>query len=253
MRFLLKPPIFGPFVEINAARQVRVAVETALASRCAVRITSNPGRGKTFALWHICEQLGGYYCQVASEQKAGRGLWEMLLASAGVIHDCRHAGDMADLVYSRFDCRRESEPMLLVIDEYQNIEPAYQRELLSLQETTQIALVLAGNTVGLRRRSVDVIALEQIDDRIWHNVTVSELSAEDCCSIGVEFNVEGKDAYSAITAFGLGSNARQLVRLLTYAKALTQGQGSVQLRHIESAVLARNGNGSDLALLEAVA
>jgi len=253
MRFLLKPPIIGPFVEITAAKQVQMAVDTALASRCAVRITSNPGRGKTFALWHICAKLGGYYCQVASEQKAGRGLWEMLLASAHVTHDCRHAGNMADLVYSRFDCRHDPEPLLLVIDEYQNIEPAYQRELLSLQETAQIALVLAGNTVGLRRRSVDAIALEQIDDRIWHNVRVSELSAEDCRSIGIEFNVEGKDAYSAITAFGLRSNARQLVRLLSNARALTQGQGSVQLRHIESALLARNGSGNDLSLLEPVA
>lgn len=221
MRFLLTPPIFGPFVEITASKQVTMAVDTAVASRCAVRITSNPGRGKTFALWHICERQGGYYCQVASEQKAGRGLWEMLLASAGVVHDCRHAGDMADLVYSRFDCRLRDEPILLVVDEYQNIEPAYQRELLSLQETTQIALVLAGNSVGLRRRSVDRIALEQIDDRIWHNVQVSKLSAEDCCSIGIEFNVEGKDAYAAITTFGLKSNARQLVRLLTYARLRT--------------------------------
>ena len=253
MRFLLTPPIFGPFVDITAARQVQMAVDMAIASRCAVRVTSNPGRGKTFALWHICERLGGYYCQVASEQKAGRGLWEMLLAARGIHHDCRHAGDMADLVYSYFDSRREESPLLLVVDEYQNIEPVYQRELLSLQETTQIALILAGNTVGLRRRSIDRIALEQIDDRIWHDVRVGELSAEDCRSIGIEFNVEGKDAYSAIASFGLKSNARQLVRLLTYAKALTQGQGSVQLRHIQSALVARTGNGSDLELLETVA
>lgn len=250
MRFLLEPTIAGPFVDITAAREVRMAVETAISSRCAVRITSNPGRGKTFALWHICRELRGFYCQVASEQKSGRGLWEMLLASRDIRHDCRHAGDMADLTYSYFDSRR-GEPQLLVVDEYQNIEPAYQRELLSLQETCRVALILAGNTVGLRRRSIDQIALEQIDDRIWHNVRVSELSADDCRSIGIEFNVEGKEAYSAIATFGLASNARQLVRLLSYAKALTQGQGSVQLRHIESALLARNGN--DAALLEAVA
>jgi hypothetical protein len=248
----------GPFAEITATRECRTAVETAIRARCVVRVSSDPGRGKTFSLWRLVQEYGGGYCQVVSEQKSGRGFWEMLLAARGIQHDYTHAGDLADLAYRSFDCRPRDddeifgprEPFLLVVDEYQNIEPAYQRELLSLQEAGAFALVLAGNSVGLRQRKTDRAAIEQIDDRIWHNVAVSPLSQEDCRSLGVEFNVEGRDAYDAVTSFGQAKNAWQLVRLLTNAKALTQGVGSIQLRHLEQALIARNGDGKDLRLLE---
>ncbi len=66
-------------------------------------------------------------------------------------------------------------------------------------------------------------------------------SADDCKSVGVEYDVEGKDAYDALVCYGARSSLRDLFRLLDHAKASRLGGGSIRKKHLELAVMLLHG------------
>lgn len=124
---------------------------------------------------------------------------------------------------------------LLIIDEIQTLEASSQRELLNIQETCDLALVVGGNGERLAKTKIDHAAWKQVDSRLGMKISLPALDRHDCISIGASFNVEGTDAYDAFVNFGTRTSARFLCRLLREARALAAGGGAgIRRHHIES-------------------
>lgn len=140
-------------------------------------------------------------------------------------------------------------PKVLLVDEYQALEPKVLRELMSTHERCRIPLALSGNKERLANSKRDAVAVAQIENRIGPRVFLDRPTAEACESIGVEFNVEGRDAYQALAFFGGNTTVRDLVRLLEICTRNNEGGGSIRLSHLETAVLGLYGNSNALRLL----
>ena len=241
----IRPRIANRFVEVMASRQAKSAIEAAFSLGYPALITGAPGTGKTTALMHHVKAYDGVYCAVGLADKTHRGMLEMLVSAYQLWNNAQYLNKLSEIVYS---CLSSERGKLLIVDEYQTMEPAVLRELLNIQETCGIALVLSGNTERLAGTRRDEAAIEQINSRIGVHVKIGSPLPEDCVSIGVEFNVEGKDAYDVLKAYGCRSSLRQLVQLLEIAEGLSGGLGSLQLHHLEQAALMKHGDPNALTM-----
>lgn len=254
---VIKPRRASRFVEISSSREVLGAMDYACRTRCPVKVTGMPGTGKTTALQHHAKQYSAVYCQVGESQKGARGLYQMLLAAYGRPVHAGTTGELANSVYTNMVISWDVQP--LIVDEYQTLEPAIVRELLNVQETLEIPLILAGNGETLVRRKSDTKALLQIADRVDFEVEVGGMTAEDCELVAIEYGVEGNDAFQAARNYGLQTNVRQLVRLIEHAQMLagdgqhveelyTREQPAVRYEHLEAALLVKRGRKEALHL-----
>lgn len=91
--------------------------------------------------------------------------------------------------------------------------------------------------------------MAQIDDRIGMRIEIVGLTRQDCIEFCVEHNVEGKDAHEAICSYGQRTNVRQLSRLFDQCRIVAGAHGSIQRRHIETALLLITGSEASLKLL----
>lgn len=216
----------------EAVRIVREMVDTSLLHRKPVRIVGRPGTGKSSALWHVAEAMGGRYCEIAQASKAPKGMFELLVKTAGQwgFHSQRTAiGILSDEVYSYYEPRNifvdgawGNKPQLLVVDEVQTLEATAFRELLRVQEKCEMGLLVAGNEERLAgTRKKDAATWEQVESRILVTRNLPGPSKEDCESIGSAHNVEGRDGYAILVKFGMSTNFRALTHLLEVAASLT--------------------------------
>jgi len=235
------------FIETTAALQVRAILQEAIEDEYPALVMSDPGMGKTFSLKHYSSDLKGIYWEVRETENTVRQMFLSLMNAFGFWHDSRHTNDIADALYSQLG--RQEWPFL-VVDEFQNLDLTALRELLRIAERAKIPLVLSGNDKRLAKIKSYDTALDQIKSRIGARVTLRSPFPADCRNIAVEFNVEGKDAYSALETFGGKTSLRDLDILLRASVRATQGAGSVQLRHIEQACLTlHDGDRKALKLL----
>ncbi|MGG7517671.1 AAA family ATPase [Allorhizobium undicola] len=246
-------------VETDTVQIAREIATVAMEYRCSVHLIGRAGTGKSTALWHVARELGGSYCEVSQATKSTKGLFELLLDSIGRRTGKKYLSDIADEVYYYFQPRETvSEegwtytPRLLVVDEVQTLEASAFRELLRVQEKCEVALVLAGNAERLAGRAKDANTWEQIESRISIQRPLPGPSRRDCDLIGSAYNVEGKDAYAALAAFGMRTNLRDLTKLLQFAAGLTGGTG-IRLKHLEDALRLRKPKSDVLKLLRTVA
>jgi DNA transposition AAA+ family ATPase len=182
------------FLETTAARQVKSAIERAIEDGEPSLIMSDPGMGKTTAVKHYAQELGGAYWEVRESEGSIRQMFLSLMNVFHFWHDSTHTNDIAEILYSRLGDGHERKPFLIV-DEFQNLELKAFRELLRIGERCGLPLVLSGNDKRLKQTKTGDVALAQIGDRIGVRVSIWPPFPEDCQSLAVEFNVEGKDAY----------------------------------------------------------
>jgi DNA transposition AAA+ family ATPase len=246
---IIKPRVGARFVEINAARQVRSVMEEALADQYPTLVTGEPGTGKTTALLRYVAEMRGFYCQVGHPNRTVRGLYLMLMDTFGFWHHSKFTADIAVALYSRLTPEWGEPRRLLVVDEVQALDLVALRELLNLQETCNLALVLSGNDKRLAATQSHDSALEQIKSRIGARVRLGKPFAEDCRDIAIDFNVEGRDAHAAVASFGIRTSIRDLVRLLQAAGRVATA-GTIQLRHVEQAIMTVYGDPAALDLLQ---
>lgn len=234
-------------VHTEAVRIVREMADTSLLHRKPVRIVGRPGTGKSTALWHVAEAMGGRYCEIAQASKAPKGMFELLIKTAGRwgVHSQRTAiGILSDEVYSYYEPRHMfsdsawvSRPQLLVVDEVQTLEATTFRELLRVQEKCEMGLVVAGNEERLAEtRKKDAATWEQVESRILITRHQPGPSKEDCESIGSAHNVEGSDGYAVLVRYGMATNFRALTHLLEVATSLTGGGVGIRRAHLEAAL-----------------
>jgi len=253
---LIRPYVAKRFVEIEAVKQIREAIEYARAFDYPAYVISPPGYGKTTALWHLADEYKGFYCQIGAAQKSVSEMYRTLLSTFKILHNSTYQRDLFNVLVDSLlrESYYMSEPddkPLLIVDEFQTLEAQAKRELLNIQETCGLALVIAGNAERLvAENKRDTAAMEQIESRIGMRVTLPPLTEQDCIGIGAAMNVEGRDAYEAVESFGLQTNVRALVQMLQQADRLSGGGAGVRLQHIKSAVLSMHGKADALSYLK---
>lgn len=242
---LIRPREAKHFVEISSTVAVGTAISVALQLDYPSLVLGEAGTGKTTALVHHAAVQDAIYCHASSATKTTRGLFKALLSAAGWVSASKFERDLADVVYSRFDPWGKSRGRMLIVDEVQNVGLEALRELLNLQETCRLPMVLAGNDARLARTRSHDSALEQITSRIGLRVRLPRPTAEDCSAIAKAFGVGDDRALAALSAFGQGTSLRDLSRIL---EIITLGGGPVARRHVEQAV--RSVHGHDAAALK---
>jgi DNA transposition AAA+ family ATPase len=242
-------------VETEAVRIMREAATFAISIRFPVHIVGRSGTGKSTSLWHIAHEMGGSYCEVSEPSKNTKGMYELILDSIGERSGRKYEREIAAEVYYRFLPQTNSrtdwkpKPRFLVVDEVQTLEATAFRELLRVQEKCEVALILAGNAERLAGTKRDARTWEQIDSRIGIRRTLPGPNKTDCELIGSAYNVEGKDAYEALCAFGMRTNFRDLTQLLDIAKQLTGGTTGIRKGHLETALRVANPKPEAMRLL----
>lgn len=237
------------YVETRAARQLRAALGTAVQLGCPVLAVGDAGLGKTVALKRIAAETGAAYCEVAQHTKNIKPMFQLLHDAFGIYQTSKFVYDLALALKRQIGSKTP-----LIVDEYQNFAPTVLRELLHIQEHCGFPLLLVGNRERLAGGRRDAGALDQIASRLPYTVAVGKPTRDDCVNIGVEYNVEGRDAYEALANYGQGTSLRSLCFLLDMCAAATGGRGSIALRHIETALGNMTPAGRDaLKLLSASA
>ncbi|WP_417689464.1 AAA family ATPase [Roseibium sp.] len=237
------------FVDIEASREIRKAMEIAKdIPQYPVLISSKPGMGKTTALKHHAEDKGTFYCEAGQASKSTKGMLKMLIDATGYSSGYQYIKDLSETAIERLSVEYFG-PMMIIVDEVQTLELSAFRELLRLQEMCGFSLVLSGNDRRLARTRIQDSALDQIVSRLGLRVELGAPTEEDCRNIGIDFDVEGKDAYDALRNFGHQTSVRDLVRLLTFAEQLRGASGSIQMHHLKTAFLTIYGSKKDLKLL----
>lgn len=258
---LIKPtvPDRQHFAEIGSVRRIREGVAFSQNFGLPTRIISKAGYGKTTALFYIAKDLGGAYCLAGHAHKTVPDMYRMLLSAFGFGVAKNYTRDLFDdLIWKLKPSEWEREygekkpRKLLIVDEVQTLEATAQRELLNIQETCDLALVICGNGERLAKTKIDRAAWEQIDSRIGMEISLPKLTRHDCELIGSSYGLEGMDAYEAIGNYGTQMTARHLGQLLDSAKRLIRTGGTIKLQHIE-AVLQGNPKLGNMKLLKAEA
>jgi DNA transposition AAA+ family ATPase len=242
MTAIAHPRPVDRFVETTAAKVVLAAITMAQRLVAPVRITGMPGTGKSAALVNYAPRFEAVYCECTGFYKNIPGLLRMLVAAYGIQTDAHHARDLADILFARLYRAEGARPNVpLLVDEWQNLEPPSQRELLRIAESCAVPLILCGNAERLFSGRMHKAALLQIDSRIGAKFETHGLTAEDCDSISIDFNVEGKEARELVKRFGMAVEFRRLADLLREATRATGGRGSIQLRHLQIAMASLSG------------
>jgi hypothetical protein len=109
------------------------------------------------------------------------------------------------------------------------------RSILELAENAKLPLTFIGNPAVLKRRRSEAAAFDQIEDRIIYKRTI-EVTAADIEAFGVEYNLEGRDAYAALVRYGEATSLRQVAALLVRARLCAGPKGSLTLKHLTEAV-----------------
>jgi len=248
MSYLLRPMLTSFFAETETMKTIRHAVDFAImtvesssfSEPAPSLITGKPGTGKTTALLKLASEDERIIYMQASEGRHNlNGMLKTLLAAMNVPHERRHASDLEELVMFYLDADyawRERASYIIFVDEYQSYDLRATRELMRVCEAARVPLILAGNNEKLKASQAEKTAIDQINSRIGMMVEIDKPTVKDCLSIGVGYNVEGKESYDCLAEYGQRYSLRELVRVLNLCKNMTGGVGSIKLHLIDEAI-----------------
>lgn len=228
------------FVELSSVNLARTSIEYAVERGYPSLIHGSAGEGKSVSLYHLSKRMGGIYCSINAPAKHVRGMYFLLLETFGLYARSGRptTAMVADAVYEGLAERHCAYPeKFLIVDEIGELDKDGQKELLRMHEATGFPMILSGNDEKLMQTHHRDSGLDQIVTRIGWRCRFIGLTKQDCIDLGVVFNVEGSDAYEALTAFGQKRNVRDLYKLLDDAEYSTGGVGSIRFHHLKAAVL----------------
>lgn len=245
------------FLETEAVRMCRAAIELARRLHRPTHVVGKPGTGKSTAFKHLAVEMKATYCEADYVSKSTKGLYELLLEVGGYYRVPRTLRELHNAVLSMYAPSvgiDEVTPQLVIVDEVQTLEATAFRELLRLQERCPFYLVVAGNGERLTATDKERSALQQIESRLLRRFVLPGPSRNDCALFGTEFNVEGKRAYDLLANFGNQANVRRLVHLLETAQLLAADEPGIRMEHLTGALELIEGkpNVLDQPLQEAI-
>ena len=244
------------FVETETYRKVKEAADNAILFRRPALVYGKAGLGKTVALMKIAAETGAKMFEVNATNKGVGAMLKSFIRAFGGYPRGRATGDLLeeceylareDTITARdgwggMSAEQYRQSRLLLVDEYQTFEPNALRLLLGICFDMQLPLLVCGNSERLARNSREAkLAMEQLRQRLLLRFEVGKPSYRDCRDIGIHFNVEGKEAYEAIAAFGCQTSLRELVDLLQKAANVNGGEGGIKRHSLETALLAYGG------------
>jgi len=228
------------FVETPTARSMRQLAEWAILAGCVVLLSGPAGVGKTAALAEIARRdRRAALLTMTPAQRSMRGTLVGVAAAFEWQCSRQHIWDIDDVLKSLVPGAVEAG-RYLVVDEAQLLHHDVQRQLLSYYDAFGLPIIFAGNDHALKKTRANAAAFDQIASRIAKHLRIKGITAGDIDAFGIEFNVEGKDAYEALRHFGAGRNCRDLMNLLEEAHRLA-GTERIQLPIIREAVHCLHG------------
>ena len=223
------------YVEIGATKQIKTALEYAAALDFPMCITSKPGMGKSTTLRNECEKHGFAYVEADQTMNRIQGFYKGILAAYDRYTEKSQATELNTILKAVIENKRHwDRNPLLVVDEFQTLSVTLQRQLLYIQETNKLPMLLSGNPERIASTKQDQHALEQVRSRIGCPIEIFPPTEKDCEAIGIAYKLEGIETYNALKTFGAGKSVREICRLLKQARAL-HPEGTLQLRHLELA------------------
>jgi len=205
-----------------------------------ILITGSAGIGKSATIADHCQSnTKALPVELLQTHKSLRGLLVTIANVFGVYTDRVRTQEVYNiLTYRAEDCAERGE--YIIIDEIQNAGADGIRSLLGLHEQTGMQMVLVGNEAAIKRTSANSAIYDQIDSRLGIRLALARPLPEDIQSIGIEYGVEGADAYRALLAFESKSDIRRTVRLLQDARKLVGEMGPIRLPDLRDAATFRN-------------
>ena len=244
------------FVETETYRTVKEAADHTILLRRPALVYGEASLGKSVALLKIATETGAKMFEVNATNKGVGAMLKSFIrafdgyprgrATGDLLEECEYLAKEDTLTardgWGSMSAAQYRQSRLLLVDEYQNLEPLALRLLLGICIKMELPLLLCGNSERLASHSRDAkLAMAQLSERMLLHFHVGPPSARDCRDIGIHFNVEGKEAYESIAAFGCQTNLRRLVDLLQKAAVNTGGNGGIKRINLENALLTYGG------------
>lgn len=160
----------------------------------------------------------------------------MLLIAEGLdiyIHG-RTTYDMYNSIISGV-ADRASAGKYLIIDEAHRLNLDTLREVFDLWEYHGLPIVICGNNEVAKKTRTHASTFDQISTRIGKEVSLFRSEPNDFIMLGVERNVEGKQAYDALVNYGMKTSMREISHLLDTARVAAGEHGSVRFEHLQKA------------------
>jgi DNA transposition AAA+ family ATPase len=123
----------------------------------------------------------------------------------------------------------------LIVDEAQRLHLDTLREIFDLWEYYGLPIILCGNNEVAKKTRTGASTFDQISSRIGKEVSLTVLEPNDFVLLGVERNVEGKEAYDAIMQYGMKTSMREVAQLLDAARIAAGERGSIKFDHVRAA------------------
>jgi DNA transposition AAA+ family ATPase len=239
------------FVETTITRGVRASVEYALQSKTAVVIKGKAGQGKTATLLREIDRrrpiARGIYWRANVGDRTARAA---LCSLADILGD--HYGSHFSNASSAKAAFEAIEEFLtgwqgwhdfLVVDEAHKIDVSVLQEISDFPYRHGFPVVFCGNDKLLKRSRATAGALDQIESRCGRQFIVGEASEEDHKAIAAAYGVVGKDALQACVQFAAKQSIRELVEMLSAARAGSTGGdiGSNEIREATAFLKKKRG------------
>lgn len=239
---MLKIPKRPPrYVELSTGAIIRAALSDAVKSGRPARVIGPSGVGKSGAVADLIVKHDAIGCEITAKDKTIAGIYKLILELLEVRHFAQTTNDLSEEVYSTH-VRRLADGAVIVLDEYQNIQPFALRELLAVQELLGLSLLLVGNgsTIIDRKKVMEERAFSQIQNRFGMQVEVPMLLDVDFDRLADEWSVEEVEATRKMVAlYGRSFSLHQLIDLLTGAREASV-VGPVRMQHLHDQVARRN-------------
>lgn len=224
------------FIETSIHGQVREAVDFALSMRAVCLVVGRPGNGKSTSTRRILQtDPRAVLIDFKPRYRTTKGMHKGLMDAGGWWHSHRNGHDL-ELAAEGCAQTMANAGNFLIVDEYQNFDLEAVRALLRFNDDYGLPIILVGNFSRLRRTKTDAHTFEQITSRIWKTIKLDNPVRRDFIEIGVEFNVEGQEAYEQLVTLGHNTTIREVVHVLATARDLRGERGSLGVEHLREAV-----------------
>lgn len=230
-------PLIPPqgIVETSTYKRVQEAVNYTLSVRYPSVIRGPAGLGKTTALFHLNYKDDDLVLINATDMLKHVKQAMLLIADGLGVHvHGRSAYDVYNsIIYGVRE--RANQGRYLIIDEAHRLHLNTIREIFDLWEDHGLPIILCGNNEVAKKTRTRGSAFDQISTRIGKEVSLLRSEPDDFVLLGIERNVEGKQAYDALVNYGMRTSMREVAQLLNAARIYAGEHGSIRLEHIEGA------------------